>query len=83
MQGKAWQPVMMLSRAGLHETPWTDSVPGSHGISTGVGCHFLLQGIFPTQTLNLNLLGLLQWQADPLPPHHLARSECSTNSSFY
>ena len=26
------------------------------GKSTGVGCHFLLQGIFPTQRLNLGLL---------------------------
>ena len=32
-----------------------------HGISqnTGVGCHFLLQGIFPTQGLNP---GLLHWR---------------------
>ena len=28
----------------------------SPGKSTGVGCHFLLQGIFPTQGLNLCLL---------------------------
>ena len=26
------------------------------GKNTGVGCHFLLQGIFPTQELNLGLL---------------------------
>ena len=26
------------------------------GKSTGVGCHFLLQGVFPTQELNLGLL---------------------------
>ena len=34
-----------------------------HGIlqSTGVGCHALLQGIFPTQGLNLHLLHLLRW----------------------
>ena len=38
--------------------PW-DS-PGMH---TGVGCHALLQGIFPTQGLNLGLLCLLHWQA--------------------
>ena len=25
----------------------------SSGTNTGVGCHFLLQGIFPTQGLNL------------------------------
>ena len=29
--------------------------------NTGVGCHFLLQGIFPTQGSNLLLL---RWQAD-------------------
>ena len=34
---------------------------------TGVGCHFLLQGIFLTQESNLCLLGLLHWQADSLP----------------
>ena len=31
--------------------PW-----GSPGKNTGVGCHFLLQGIFPTQRWNLHLL---------------------------
>ena len=36
----------------------------SPGKSTGVGCHFLLQGIFLTQGLNLLLLCLLHWQAD-------------------
>ena len=30
--------------------------------NTGEGCHFLLQGIFPTQELNLHLLCLLHWQ---------------------
>ena len=39
--------------------------------STGVGCHFLVQGIFPTQLLNLHLLCLLHWQADFLSLHHL------------
>ena len=32
-----------------------------------MGCHLLLQDIFPTQTRNLPLLCLLQWQADSLP----------------
>ena len=32
------------------------------------GCHALLQGIFPTQGLNLHLLHLLYWQAGSLPP---------------
>ena len=36
-----------------------------------MGCHFLLQGIFLTQELNLPLLCLLHWQADSLPLHHL------------
>ena len=42
--------------------PMDYSLPGSpvHGIfpgkNTGVGCHFLLQGIFPTQRLNQRLL---------------------------
>ena len=46
--------------------PWD-----SPGKNTGVGCHFLLQGIFPTQGLNLRLLHLLHWQANSLPLCHL------------
>ena len=48
-------------------TPWTVALqaPLSMGIfpgkNSGVGCHFLLQGIFPTQGLNLHLL---HWQVD-------------------
>ena len=30
--------------------------------NTGVGCHAMLQGIFPTQGLNPHLLCLLHWQ---------------------
>ena len=37
------------------------------GKNTGVGCHFLLQGIFPTLGSNPCLLHLLHWQADSLP----------------
>ena len=48
-----------------------------HGISqtriTGVDCHLLLQGIFPTQELNLHIL---HWQADSLP---LSHQESPTN----
>ena len=46
------------------------SPPGSSlsmGKRTGVGCHFLLQGIFSKQALNLLLL---HWQADSLPLRH-------------
>ena len=32
-----------------------------------MGCHALLQGIFPTQESNLNLL---HWQGDSLPLSH-------------
>ena len=34
--------------------------------NTGVGCHALLQGIFPTQGSNLNLC-LFHWQVGSLP----------------
>ena len=34
---------------------------------TGVGCHFLLQGIFQTHGWKLCLLSLLHWQVDSLP----------------
>ena len=61
-------------------TPWTPArllclwnFPGKY---TGVGCHFLLQGIFLTQGSNWHLWCLLHWQADSSPlcypgrPHH-------------
>ena len=44
------EPTMLLC-------PW--DFPGKN---TGVGCHFLLQGIFLTQGLNLCLLCVLHWQ---------------------
>ena len=39
--------------------------------NTGVNCHFLLMGIFPTQGSNPCLLCLLHWQADSLSLSHL------------
>ena len=47
----------LLSRVRLFMTPWTVAyqAPPSMGFSrqdTGVGCHFLLQGNFPTQWSN-------------------------------
>ena len=53
--------------------PLGDSLPGSsiHGNlpskNIGVGCHFLLQGIFPAQGSNPHFLHLLHWQVSPLP----------------
>ena len=46
--------------------PWNFS-----GKNAGLGCHFLLQGIFLTQGLNPGLLHLLHGQADSLPLSHL------------
>ena len=62
----------MLSHVRLFATPWTIArqTPAVYGISqarklelvkVGVGCRFLLQGVFLTQGLNLCLL---HWQAD-------------------
>ena len=55
---------------GLQSTrllcPW-----GSPGRNIGVGCHSLLQEIFPTQGSNLYPLKLLHWPADSLPLSHL------------
>ena len=42
------------------------------GKTTGVGCYFLLQGIFLTQGSNLHLL---YWQTDTLPLCHLESLE--------
>ena len=39
----------------------------SPGKNTGVGSHFLLQGIFPARGANLHLLHLLHWQVGSLP----------------
>ena len=48
--------------------PW--DFPGKNA---GVGCHFLLQGIFLTQESIPHIMSLLHWQADSLPLHHLGR----------
>ena len=49
--------VMSLSHIRLFATPWTVTYQAPcpwdfPGKSTGVGCHFLLQGTFPTQGSN-------------------------------
>ena len=64
------QSCLTLPPHGLQPTrllcPW--NFPGRN---TGVGCHFLFQGIFLIQGLNLYLLHLLHQQVDFLPLHHL------------
>ena len=42
-----------------------------------MGCHFLLQGIFPTRWSNPQLLHLLHWQVDSLPLSHLGSPQSS------
>ena len=54
--------------------PWD-----SPGKNTGVGCHFLLQGIFLTQGWNQCLL---HWQADSLPLSHQGSLSQSLKWSF-
>ena len=62
----------MLSHVQLFATPWTLAFQAPLPMkffskNTGVGCHFILQGIFPAQGLNLCLLHPLHWQAGSLP----------------
>ena len=73
---RPWRKVcMMLSRVQLfvmlrtvaHQAPMSMDIPGKN---TGVGCHFLLQGIFQSQGSNSCLLLLLHWQANSLPLSH-------------
>ena len=77
-------PLYPHSPAGLaarscptHCNPIDCSLPGSSGHkdfpskNTGVGCHFLLQKISPTQGSNWGLLCLPRWQVDSLPLSHL------------
>ena len=59
-----------FSHIQLFATPWTAGLLCPWGFpskNTGVGCHFLLLGIFQTQGWNSSLLCLLHWQADSLP----------------
>ena len=56
-----WSEVKLLSCVRLFATPWTVAYQALGpwdfpGKNTGVGCHFLLQGIFPTQGSNPSLL---------------------------
>ena len=47
-------------------------------MNTGVGCHFLLQGIFPCQGSNPSLL---RWQAGSLPLSHQGSPKWSCYSA--
>ena len=66
----------VVTLSNSFETPWTVARQAPLSMefpskNTGVGCHFLLQGIFLTQG---SKLPLLHWQADSLPLSHLGSS---------
>ena len=54
------------------------------GKKAGVGCHFLLQEIFPTQGANPHLLYLLHWRhCNSLPTERLGNTRMSTKGTFW
>ena len=55
--------------------PWD-----SPGKNTGVGCHFLLQGIFPSEGSNPRVL---HWQVDALPLNHLGSPQRNSQGLFF
>ena len=61
----------------LLSCPWN-----SPGKNTGMICHFLLQGIFPTQESNPCLLHLLCWQADSLTLALVAHAKVTEGGSL-
>ena len=80
--------VMSGSLQPMDCSPPVSSVHGTDypGKNSAVGCHFLLQGIFPTQESNPHLFYLLHWQVDPLWLSHLGSPNwyitviCAVNS---
>ena len=72
LQCCACAQVLSCSAVSDSATQWTEptrllSAWDFPGKNTGVGCHFVLQGLFLTQGSNPHLLCLLHWQADYLP----------------
>ena len=64
---------------GAQQAPLSTDSPGK---TTGVGCHVLLHGIFPTQGSNSCLLFLLHWRADSLPLAAPVKSRLCGSSIF-
>ena len=56
--------------------------PWNFNKNTGVGCQFLLQGIFLIQGSNPSLRYLLHWQADSLPLSHLRSPSAKHTLNF-
>ena len=69
------QLCLTLPSYGLHPARLLHPC-SSPGKNTRMGCHFLLQGIFPTQGSNSHLLRVLHFQADSLPLRHLGSPNC-------
>ena len=59
---------IMLSRSVVFDSLWPHGLLlcswNFAGKNTGAGCHFLLQGIFPTQ--GSFILAIIKWRKDPL-----------------
>ena len=73
---------VLFSCIGLFVTPWTvaHQAPPSMGFpskNTGVGCHFLIQGVFLTQGSNPCLL---YRQADSLPLRQMGSPQLAFSS---
>ena len=66
IEGRRRRGRQRMCRPSTHTDPYQQPYPctiaikwDSPGKDTGLGCHFLLQGIFPTHGLYLSLLCLL------------------------
>ena len=72
----SWHPgggVLVTKSCPTLVTPWTAALQaplfiGFPSKNTGAGCHFLLQGIFPTQGSNLGPLHCRQISSPTEPP---------------
>ena len=62
------QPCLTLRNSMVCSLPGSSVHGNSPGQNTGVGCHFLLQGIFSTQGSNPQLLHLLHCRGILYPP---------------
>ena len=79
--------VCVLSRVQIFATPWTVArqTTLSWDLSdknTRVDCHFLLQGICPTQRLNPPLLGSPALQAESLTLSHQGSGQVKEDHLF-
>ena len=74
----------VLSHVPLFATPWAVAARLLYSSkNTGMGYHFLFQGIFPTQGSKLHLLTLLHWQLDSLPLEPQGMPYAPIVPSFY